>query len=208
MSSTRYKNPILKRNAPSLTPGFSIQNKNYQNNVFKDNNYTSLQQLNTYGGLDDIDAENIINEDEFNMNNIGLQGGGSILQKRRSSRINGKNQSFGGGFQWQKNPSNLSGIFNNVAEAGAPPRLKNAGISNIFANMEGFKMGDLSNNVSDVKPLMKRTSNRPIRGAAAISQEKPGLSTNEKLFREAWKNDSNFMVGAGNQQMPFADCCK
>lgn len=167
MSSTRYKNPILKRNAPSLTPGFSISNKNISNNVFKDNNYASLQQLNTYGGLDDIDAENIINEDEFN--NMGLQAGGSILQKRRSSRINGKNQSFGGGFQWQKNPSNLSGIFNNVPEAGAPPRLKNAGISNIFANMDGFKMGDLSQNVSDVKPLMKRTSNRPIRGAAAIS---------------------------------------
>ena len=53
--------------------------------------------------------------------------------------------------------------------------------------MENFKMGDLSNNVSDVKPLMKKTSNRPIRGAAAISQ--PGLSTNEQLFREAWKND-------------------
>jgi hypothetical protein len=37
--------------------------------------------------------------------------------------------------------------------------------------MDNFKMGDMSLNISDVKPLMKRTSNRPIRGAAAMAQE-------------------------------------
>ena len=71
-------------------------------------------------------------------------------------------------------------------------------------------MGDLSNNVSDVKPLMKKTSNRPIRGAAAISQEKKpsGISTNEHLFREAWKNDGGGNFGFNNQPAQFADNIK
>ena len=77
--STRYKNPILKKNAPSLTHNFSIVNPKYQN-VFKDNNQFSLAQLNNEGGLYDNDAlDNMINEDDFQNMGLAAGGSGSIL---------------------------------------------------------------------------------------------------------------------------------